>query len=75
MDVIKFLKERQRMFEMTGGFGEKMTCNGASCERCAFYIKREPFCLEDLQDYEAMEAAIERWADEHPKKTYKQDFF
>lgn len=74
MDAVKFLKERQRMFEMAGGVEVEMTCNVDSCERCAFYIKQEPFCLEDLQDYEAMEAAIEEWSDEHPRKTYKQDF-
>lgn len=74
MDAVKFLKERHRMFKMAGGVEKKSTCDGANCGKCAFYIKQEPFCLEDLQDYEAMEAAIEEWSDEHPRRTYKQDF-
>lgn len=74
MDAVKFLKERQRMFKMAGGFEKGIDCDGASCERCAFYIKQEPFCLEDLQDYEAMEANLEEWIAKHPAKTYQQDF-
>ncbi len=74
MDAVKFLKERQRMFEMAGGYEKGMTCSGAICGKCAFYIKEEPFCLEDLQDYEGMEAKLEEWIAEHPKRTYKQDF-
>lgn len=74
MDAVKFLKERQRMFKMAGGYEEGIACDGASCKRCAFYIKTEPFCLEDLQDYEGMEAKLEEWIAENPKRTYKQDF-
>lgn len=76
MDAVKFLKERQRMFEMAGGnVGEgETTCYGANCEKCAFYLKDEPFCLEDSQDYERMEAKLEEWIAKHPKKTYQQDF-
>ena len=73
MDTVKFLKERQRMFKMAGGYEKGMTCSGANCEKCAFYIKDEPFCLEDLQDYEGMEAKLEEWIAKHPKRTYKQD--
>lgn len=63
MDAVKFLKERQRMFKMAGGniYESETTCYGADCEKCAFYIKDEPFCLEDSQDYEGMEAKLEEW--------------
>lgn len=76
MDAVKFLKERQRMFKMAGGniYESETTCYGADCEKCAFHIKEEPFCLEDLQDYEGMEAKLEEWIAKHPKKTYQQDF-
>lgn len=74
MDAIKFLKERQRMFKMAGGYEKEMTCDGVSCEKCAFYIKTEPFCLEDLQDYEGMETKLEEWIAKHSKRTYQQDF-
>lgn len=74
MDAVKFLKERHRMFKMAGGLEKGFTCDGASCENCAFRIKTEPFCLEDLQDYEGMEAKLEEWIAENPKRTYKQDF-
>lgn len=76
MDAVKFLKERQRMFEMAGGnVGEgETTCYGANCEKCAFYLKDDPFCLKDSQNYEEMEAKLEEWIAKHPKKTYQQDF-
>lgn len=76
MDAVKFLKERQRMFEMAGGNVGKgeTTCYGANCEKCAFYLKDDPFCLEDSQDYEGMVAKLEEWIAKHPKKTYQQDF-
>lgn len=74
MDAVKFLKERHRMFKMAGGLEKGFTCDGVSCENCAFRIKTEPFCLEDLQDYEGMEAKLEEWIAENPKRTYKQDF-
>ena len=74
MDAVKFLKERQRMFKMAGGLEKGITCGGVSCEKCAFYIKAESFCLEDLQDYEGMEAKLEEWIAKHPKRTYQQDF-
>ena len=59
MNAVKFLKERQRMFKMAGGFEKGITCYGADCAKCAFYMKTEPFCLEDLQDYEEMERKLE----------------
>lgn len=74
MDAIKFLKERQRMFKMAGGGTTGLHCADVNCRKCAFHIKEEPSCLEDLQDYEGMEAAIEEWSAKHPRKTCKQDF-
>lgn len=76
MNAVKFLKERQRMFEMAGGNGyeNRVTCHGVDCARCAFYIKEKSFCLDDLQDYEGMEAKLEEWIAKHPKRTYQQDF-
>lgn len=74
MDAIKFLKERQRMFKMAGGGTTGLHCAGVNCRQCAFHIKEEPSCLEDLQDYEGMEAKLEEWIVKHPKKTYQQDF-
>lgn len=73
MDAVKFLKERQRMFGMDEN-NNRNGCGDINCGDCAFYIKAEPFCLEDLQDYEGMEAKLEEWIAKHPKKTYQQDF-
>ena len=69
MDAIKFLKERQRMFKMAGGGTTGLHCADVNCRKCAFHIKEEPSCLEDLQDYEGMEAKLEEWIAKHPKKT------
>lgn len=76
MDVVKFFKERQRMFKMAGGnvYENGTTCHGADCAKCAFYLKEEPFCLEDSQNYEGMEIKLEEWIAGHPAKTYLQDF-
>lgn len=75
MDAVKFLKERQRMFEMAGrGYKNETTCNRVSCVKCAFYLKDEQLCLVASQDYEGMEAKLEEWIAKHPKKTYQQDF-
>ena len=74
MYAIKFLKERQRMFKMAGGGTTGLHCADVNCRKCAFHIKEEPSCLEDLQDYEGREAKLEEWIAKHPKKTYQQDF-
>ena len=62
MDIIKFLKERNRMCNYYDDYCydcplEEYNCNGKNDE-----------------ELEAMVSAVERWSDEHPIKTIFDDF-
>ena len=42
------------------------------CPLLAFCAQKRPVCAEDVKT--AIEI-VQKWSDEHPKKTYAQDFF
>lgn len=42
------------------------------CPLLAFCAQKRPVCAKDIKT--AMET-VQKWSDEHPKKTYAQDFF
>ena len=42
------------------------------CPLLAFCAQKRPVCVEDVKT--AIET-VQKWSDEHPKKTYAQDFF
>ena len=42
------------------------------CPLLAFCAQKRPVCAEDVKT--AMET-VQKWSDEHPKKTYARDFF
>lgn len=66
MDAAKYIKEKKRM------------CNTYhNCDGCPIKIAREDdyFCSEWILEYtnEAV-ALVERWSEEHPQRTFKDDF-
>lgn len=69
MKAVVFLKEKRRMCE-----SYKYRCTG--CPLWTHKEHRAIGCNAILKDYpeDAVEL-VEQWAKEHPRKTYKQDFF
>lgn len=61
-----YLKERARMTE-------KCQIN---CRDCPFYYPSNAYCslFEDKYPEKSIEI-VQKWSDEHPLKTYKDDFF
>lgn len=62
MDAVKFIKERKRM------------CNGLPCATCPLFAVHQleylPACKEWCMDHpEASVTVVEKWAEEHPRKT------
>ena len=67
MDAVKFIKERKRM------------CNGRSCATCPLFAVHQleylPDCKEWCMDHpEASVTVVEKWAEEHPRKTRQSEF-
>lgn len=63
-----YLKEKRRMCETV-----------KYCAECPFYDIEEKDCLnyssiKQISTKEAI-AVVQKWSDEHPPKTYAQDFF
>lgn len=71
MDAVKFLVELDRMCEY-----EKREQIGVGCETCQFYINEISCSLESLTITELKKAVaiVEKWSNEYPQKTYKDDF-
>lgn len=68
MDAVKFLKERKRMCD---SFGD-------SCRTgCQIYIRADSMMCSDFQSKcpEQTVEIVEKWSEEHPQKTIKDDFF
>lgn len=62
MDAVKFIKERKRM------------CNGRPCATCPLFAVHQLECLPDCKKWcmdhpEASVTVVEKWAEEHPRKT------
>lgn len=70
--TINFLHELKRLCESRDG----CVANVANKERCPMFGVCEDaltrICAEDVET--AIET-VQKWSDEHPKKTYAQDFF
>lgn len=70
--TINFLHELKRLCDSRDG----CVANAANEERCPMFGVCEDaltrICAEDVKT--AIET-VQRWSDEHPKKTYAQDFF
>lgn len=67
MDAVKFLKERKRMCD---------SFRDSSCEGCLIYaidIGTGCFGFQDDHPKQTVEI-VEKWAEEHPRKTILQDF-
>lgn len=67
MDAVKFIKERKRM------------CNGLPCATCPLFAVHQleylPACKEWCMDHpEASVTVVEKWAEEHPRKTRQSEF-
>ena len=70
--TINFLSELKRLCDSRDG----CVANAANKERCPMFGFCEDvltrICAEDVKT--AIEI-VQKWSDEHPKKTYAQDFF
>ena len=67
MDAVKFIEERKRM------------CNGRPCAGCPLFavhhLEYLPNCKEWCMDHpEASVTVVEKWAEEHPRKTRQIEF-
>ena len=67
MDAVKFLVERQRM------------CDKLDCNACPLYRRNEREDITECTVLDADHAAqsvavVEKWADEHPRKTRQSEF-
>lgn len=71
-----YLKEKRRMLNSIGRKGS--ACLGAVCDRCPISYKnnkRNRHCAEFEMLYpEQATEEIRKWAEKHPRKTYKEDF-
>ena len=66
MDAVKFIKEKQRM------------CGTTKCRDCELHREKNEMgmdCYTLINNYpkEAV-AIVEKWSQEHPRKTMQQDF-
>lgn len=76
MDAVKYFEEKRRMLDSLGR--TEGACHGVECSYCPFSQKNngvEIYCdgLEILYPERAVEI-IEKWSQEHPRKTMLQDF-
>lgn len=65
MDVIKFIKERQRMCRFYGHADNCYQCPAKDCECSA---------LEGMVDDDSIVTIVEEWSKEHPVKTRQSVF-
>ena len=66
MDAVEFMKEWQRMCDVTG-------CEDCSIkESCVYGVERCMPC--DIRGFKSIVSGVEQWSKEHPRKTRLQDF-
>lgn len=67
MDAVEFLKEKERMCNKCSA------CSGCPADRKnnGFYMDCEDLAIENPEEFVAI---VERWSDEHPKKTRQSRF-
>lgn len=70
--TINFLHELKRLCDSR----DECVANAANKEQCPMFgvckLTYSKICAEDIKT--AIET-VQKWSDEHPKKTYAQDFF
>ena len=76
MDAVKYFEEKRRMLDSLGR--TKQRCDNVNCLDCPLYFKNngiELYCgeLEILYPERAIDI-IEKWSQEHPRKTFLSDF-
>lgn len=69
MDAITYFEEQERMLKSLGKTRD--ICIGVSCEICPLHKEDEMKCLSNRKEAVAI---VEKWSEEHPKKTILQDF-
>lgn len=67
MDAVKFIQERKRM------------CKDRTCATCPLFAVHQLGVLSDCKEWcmdhpEASVAVVEKWAEEHPRKTRQSEF-
>lgn len=70
--TIDFLSELQRLCD------SRISCeaDAANRERCPMFGNCEDALTKiDIKDATKLIEIMQKWSDEHPKKTYAQDFF
>lgn len=76
MDAVKYFKEKNRMLSSLGGTG--IGCNGVECMTCPLSsnINDEDLSCTSLESEKPEIAVeiIEKWSEEHPRKTILEDF-
>lgn len=76
MDAVKYLKEKNRMFDSLGRTGGR--CKGVNCKSCPFDSSNNGMrcgCVDFQVEYpEKAVAIVEKWSKENPRKTILQDF-
>lgn len=76
MNAIKYFKEKRRMLNSLGRI--RGGCIGINCENCPFSLNNNGkglTCIDfELEYPEEAVAIVEKWSQEHPRKTMLQDF-
>lgn len=76
MDAVKYFEEKRRMLDSLGRIRER--CVGVACRDCPLSSKNNGIdisCVEFEALYpERAVKIVEKWSQEHPRKTMLQDF-
>lgn len=74
MDAIKYFEEKRRMLDSLGRTGGH--CDSVGCFECPFHLQQKTdTCREFEIEYpEEAVAIVEKWSEEHPRKTFLSDF-
>ena len=72
-----YFKEKIRMIVQTTGV--TYCLNNSRCKRCLLYKENNPTGLScsnfEFEHPDKAISVVQKWSDEHPQKTYKDDFF
>lgn len=76
MDAVKYFEEKRRMLDSLGRIRER--CVGVACRDCPLSSKNNGIdisCVEFEALYpERAVKIVEKWSQEHPRKTMLEDF-
>ena len=75
MNAIEYLKEKKRMLDSLGRVND--SCIGVNCEECPFSFRNNGKKLLcggfELEHLEEAVTIVQKWSQEHPRKTILQD--